>query len=641
MDRGGIVLANHSSVENESVIRFPSDGKIYLNNQRVFITSTAAMSLLRQGLLEMVGEIRTRQFLVLHGWSLGVHDASITLQNNTNKSKEEMILDGPKLHTQKGHVYVQPLKLEMDIKKNSFYMEGIWRHSHEAEEWKKLFGLDNRPTCYTTIGYASGYISTILGMKVIVTEIKCEGKGDDCCHWIAKPEREWKDKEVKELFSFNETSLIKELESAYEQIKEERDNLDKSFTIHKRLTSELIQGHDLQSIASVLFETLDVPIMFEDHQFNVLAAAGLDEKEIIKNNEQMKCYKNTKMRRFKELKLEFLKDFKPAVVQVASQHYRLMIPIILNHQVTGYCSVIRPTDKFSILENMMIERSSVVCAMYLLNDRTVIEAEQRMRGNFLEEILSGKMSKQEIIKMGHYVSVDFLKPFHIVVVNVFHTEHNVKEEIEWKDDLVTKISGFFKKMSIPILITYKSENFVIYIQDDILHQCNKTIQSLTEEIMTVCSKSYPCPTFYSGISTCQDNIELAKNQLEEALTAVKLSTKSKPITSYEELGFIGLLIQTGDKEAIRKYSIQVLKDLLEYDNRKGMDLTKTLYHYILNGGNLEQTACSSALSISGLRYRIEKIKDILSVDIRQPASSYPLFLAIQMLIILGEIQFDL
>ncbi|HHW36095.1 MAG TPA: hypothetical protein GXX18_02150 [Bacillales bacterium] len=634
-------MVNHSSIEKESVVSLPIDGKIYLNNQRVFITSTAAMSLLRQGLLEMVGEKRTRQFLVLHGWSLGAHDAAITLQNNPNKSKEEMILDGPVLHTQKGHVYVQHKKLELDIKKNSFYMEGIWRNSHEAEEYKKLFGLDDRPTCYTMIGYASGYISTILGMKVIVTEVQCEGKGDDCCYWIAKKEQEWKDKEVKELFSFNETSLIKELELAYEQIKEERDNLDKSFTIHKRLTSELIQGHDLKSIASALFDTLNVPIMFEDYQFNVLAAAGIDEKETIKSNEQMKCFKNSKRHRFKELKLEFHKDFKPAIVHVASQHYRLMIPIILNHQITGYCSVIRPTDDFSILENMMIERSSLVCAMYLLNERTVIEAEQRMHGNFLEEILSGKMSKQEIIKMGHYVNVDFLKPFHLVVVNVFHTEHNVREEIEWKDDLVTKISGFFKKMSIPILISYKSENIAIYIQADVLHQYNKTIKSLTEEILAVCSKSYPCPTFYSGISTCQDNIDLAKDQFEEALTAVKLSTKSKPITSYEELGFIGLLIQTGDKNAIRKYSFQVLKDLLEYDSRKGMDLTKTLYHYILNGGNLEQTACSSALSISGLRYRIEKIKDILSVDIRQPASSYPLFLAIQMLIILGEIQFDL
>lgn len=634
-------MTNHSSVEKESVIPLSKDGRIYLNNQRVFITSTAAMSLLRKDLLEMVGEKRTRQFLVLHGWSLGVHDATVTLQNNPNKSKEEMIFEGPILHTQKGHVYVQPVKLEMDTKKNSFYMEGIWRNSHEAEEFKKLFGLDDRPTCYTTIGYASGYISTILGMKVIVTEVQCEGKGDDYCHWIARPEREWKDKEVCELFSFNETSLIKELELAYELIKEERDNLDKSFTLHKRLTSELIQGHDLQSIASVLFESLDEPIIFEDHQFNVMAAAGLDEKETIKLNEQMKCYKNTKKQRFNEIKLDFHKDFKPAILHVASRHYRLMIPILLNHQIVGYCSVIRPTDEFSILENMMIERSSVVCAMYLLNDRTVIEAEQRMRGNFLEEILSGKMSKQEIIKLGHYVNVDFLKPFHIVVVNVFHTEHNVKEEIEWKDDLVSKISGFFKKLSIPILITHKSDNFVIYIQDDILNQCNKTIQSITEEIMTVCSKSYPCPTFYSGISTRQANIELAKEQFEEALTAVKLSTKSKPITWYEDLGFIGLLIQTGDKEAIKKYSLQVLKDLLEYDNRKGMDLTKTLYHYILNGGNLEQTACSSALSISGLRYRIEKIKDILSVDIRQPASSYPLFLAIQMLIILGEIQFDL
>lgn len=633
-------MVNHFFIEKEFV-PFSVDGKMFLNNQRFFITSTAAMGLLRKDLKEMVGKQRMRQFLVLHGWSLGVHDASLILQNSSHISKEEMILAGPKMHMQKGHVYVHTNSLKVDPNNQGFYMEGIWKHSHEAEEHKKLFGIDNGPTCYTLVGYASGYLSTILDLKIIVREVECEGKGDDYCHWIAKREQDWQDESVKELFNFNDTSLIKELELAYEKIKEERDNLNKSFTIHKRLTHELIQGNDLQSISNVLFETLDVPIIFEDDQFNVMAAAGLTNDEQQSLNKQMKCFIETKKQRFNEIKLEFYHDFKPASIKVSNNHFRLMIPILLNNQITGYCSIIRSTNEFSVLEKMMIDRSSVVCAMYLLNKRTTIEAEQRMRGNILEEILRNKLNKQDIVKMGQYVNVDFLKPFHIAVVNIFDSEHNLKEEMGWKEIIATKLSEYFKRNSMQILLTYKSDNIVLYIPIDILSQRKSTIRDLTDEILGFCSQIFPKPTFCSGISTCQDNIEHAKDQYEEAMVAINLSTKSKPITAYEELGIIGLLMQTGDKEAIKKYSLQVLKDLLDYDNRKGMDLTKTLYHYILNGGNLEQTACSSSLSISGLRYRIEKIKDILSLDIRQPSSSYPLFLAIQMLIILGELQFDL
>ncbi|HHY72358.1 MAG TPA: hypothetical protein GX497_03865 [Bacillus bacterium] len=629
-------------IENETVIPFPVDGKMFQNNQRVFMTSTAAMGLLRKSLIDMVGKKRANQFLVLHGWSLGVHDATIILQNNRHASKKEMILAGPKMHMQQGHAHVQTKVLKIAPKSNDFYMEGIWKHSHEAEEYKKLFGISAEPTCYKLIGYASGYLSTILGFKVIVKEIGCEGKGNDHCHWIAKPIEAWTEESgIEELFNFNETSMIKELEFAYEKIKEERDNLNKSYTIHKRLTKELIQGNDLQSIANVLYETLDVPIMIEDRQFNIMAAAGFTEKEKTQCNQQMINFINTKKQQFAEMQLEFHNDFKPAKLEVANHHFRLLIPILSNQQITGYCSIIRQANQFSILETMIIERASVVCSMYLLNERTAIEAEQRMRGNIFEEILKGKLSKQEIMKMGQYINVDFLKPFHIVAININNLEQDMKEEMEWKDDLIAKLSEYFKKMLLPILLTYKCNNILLYIPDAVLSDRNRKIQELADEILSFCLKIVPKQTFYGGISTYGNQIEFAKSQYEEAIAAVKLCSKSKPVIVYNELGIIGLLMQTGDKEAIRKYSKQELKDLLEYDRKKGMDLTKTLYHYILNGGNLEQTACSSALSISGLRYRIEKIKDILAVDIRQPSSSYPLFLAIQMLILLGELRFDM
>lgn len=604
------------------------------------MTSTAAMGLLRKDLLEMVGKKRTKQFLVLHGWSLGVHDATVTLQNKKYTSIEEMILDGPKLHMQQGHVYVEPRVLQVDSKNNHFYMEGIWKNSHEAEEHKKFLGIDDTPTCFTLVGYASGYLSKILGMQIIVNELKCEGKGDTHCHWIAKPIEEWEKGRNTELFNFNDRSLIKELELAYDQIKEERDNLNKSFTIHKSLTRELIEGNDLHSIATVINNTLDVPIVFEDEHFNLMAAAGLHEQEQVNINDQMKNFVQTNKEKFHEVKHEFHNEFKPAKLKIDNHHFRLMIPILLNHQITGYCSFIRPTLDFTDLEKMIIERSSVVCAMYFLNERTALEAEQRIRGNIFEEILKGRLNKREIIKMGQHVDIDFLQQFYIVVIHISLPEKTMKDEIEWKDDLMSKLSEYFKKNLIPILLTYHNNYLTLYISNVYLTYRGKTIQEMVNEIQSFCMKQYPNHLFYCGISSSGKKIESANRKFEEAVTSVNLSSKTKPIMTYEELGIIGLLIQTDNKEAIRQYSRHELKDLLDYDRRKGMDLTKTLYHYIMNGGNLEQTACSTALSISGLRYRIEKIKDILSVDIKQPTVSYPLFLAMQMLIVLGELHFE-
>ena len=72
--------------------------------------------------------------------------------------------------------------------------------------------------------------------------------------------------------------------------------------------------------------------------------------------------------------------------------------------------------------------------------------------------------------------------------------------------------------------------------------------------------------------------------------------------------------------------------------QKDVDLIQTLYSFLVNGGNLEKTADDLSLSISGLRYRINKLEEILQKDLRSPLISYQLLLSIQALIILGDLE---
>ncbi|HLR80129.1 MAG TPA: helix-turn-helix domain-containing protein [Bacillota bacterium] len=57
-----------------------------------------------------------------------------------------------------------------------------------------------------------------------------------------------------------------------------------------------------------------------------------------------------------------------------------------------------------------------------------------------------------------------------------------------------------------------------------------------------------------------------------------------------------------------------------------------------NGGNLEETAADLALSVSGLRYRIRKIEEILERDLRDPVENYQLLLSLQVLILIDELE---
>ena len=75
--------------------------------------------------------------------------------------------------------------------------------------------------------------------------------------------------------------------------------------------------------------------------------------------------------------------------------------------------------------------------------------------------------------------------------------------------------------------------------------------------------------------------------------------------------------------------------MLEAD--KNVDLIKTLYAYIENGININNTAKALSMSISGLRYRLSKISDILNIDLDDTKSVFSVYMALNVLKAKGQI----
>ena len=99
----------------------------------------------------------------------------------------------------------------------------------------------------------------------------------------------------------------------------------------------------------------------------------------------------------------------------------------------------------------------------------------------------------------------------------------------------------------------------------------------------------------------------------ESLAALRAKNSKKHIYFFEDLEIESVLFQIQDEILIDRFVNQQLGRLLEVD--KEFDLTKTLYAYIDNGINLNNTAKELSMSISGLRYRLSKISEILNHDL--------------------------
>ncbi len=162
---------------------------------------------------------------------------------------------------------------------------------------------------------------------------------------------------------------------------------------------------------------------------------------------------------------------------------------------------------------------------------------------------------------------------------------------------------------------------------------------MTKDLYRFLKKTFPRGEFKLGISNEGDDIQHAPTAYEEAMVALRLALR-KNMVLFESLGIVGVLINSKNITGIQMIAKKELGELYDLKDSRIIELLKTLYVYLSNGGKLEQTMSDLALSMSGLRHRIRRIESLLNKDLRDPDEMYQLLLIIQSLIAIGELKIE-
>ncbi|SFD42335.1 V4R domain-containing protein [Lentibacillus persicus] len=615
----------------EKVI-YNEDGFVYYGDNRSVIIPTSSLGFLKRDLYRNIGQKRANGFFVRYGSDLGRKDARKVLKKFNHESIETIMNKGPIYHQAQGHVtsVLQKMIVEEKHDKISTYIEGIWKGSFEAEEHIKHLGKSNEPVCYMNVGYGNGYLSEICNQTVLFKEITCIGKGDKECRWVGRTMDYWDDNMAEELKYYSQTSIMDELEITYEKLLEERNRLKNVSVIYNKLTEEILKGKDLQSLMDIVYNLTGTTILIEDAELYPIASGGISASNLTELNNTFKAYVHSVIGNrpiYQTQSISF------------TDYTRLVTPIFLQDKIIGYCSFfyVDPENESSSNLQVTIERISSICALYLLNKKTEEEAETRAKGRFLEQILNGDYSKEEILRRSNLIGVDLFQPYYITAVSIGSAHDDYKKELTFLEDVITQTSGFFKKERIKALAGQQS-NYMILL---ILENNNTNVESICSKLLNFLNEKYPSAQFRAGISMKSTEINNASDAYMEAITSLRMTSKGKILVSFDSLGILGTLINTKNQQEVEKIATQTLQPIFKNcDEDKKVEMLKTLYVYLLNGGNLELTANDLALSLSGIRYRLTKIEELLGQDLRNTEVSYKLLLAIQALLSIGKLGFD-
>ena len=176
-----------------------SDGRIWLEEQRMLLIHARALGSLRRELIENLGMDVARGLLTRMGYQAGMIDAQMARRVRAKQSIKEMFVVGPQMHCLEGVGLSQPVRLEFDVEKGEHYGEFLWTHQVEDEEHIRHFPIGTEPSCWMQVGYASGYSTEFMGRQILYREVECQSMGQTSCRIVGMPVEAWGEEGVRDL----------------------------------------------------------------------------------------------------------------------------------------------------------------------------------------------------------------------------------------------------------------------------------------------------------------------------------------------------------------------------------------------------------------------------------------------------------
>lgn len=588
------------------VLRLPDDqlGRIF--NDRTVSIPVSALHALKQELIFSIGNDRTKGVFIRYGWHTGVSEGQ-RMRELEWEREEELVRAGPMLHRMHGHlddVIVEEIKYDEEDTIN--YIRASWHNSYEVEKQLEFEGPADQPVCHTLCGFASGYLSSALGRPMLVKESKCGATGDGQCEMVCKPIEAWGTDEHETTY-YQSSSVIEELDEVAAKLKEERDYLTTAHDVHKKMIEIILSKKGLERIVDLLRGTTGLPIFIEDEYHNVVVKSedvslDCDLKEM-----------TAKTTRFFELGPEI---------------GLLRTPIYFDNKIRGYCSFIyhgdsRPTP----LEHMIIDQASLTASIVLLHDNIKIQTTQNIRRSFLTDILDEKLEEEELYRIAKYLNLDPEGDYWVFTLEKGEGEDDdLSLEIERNEKLLRHINLFFKQRGLDIFACYKAGKLIFALEEQTDNTLLKDKPSMINDLLKHCRKKFKRHQFYVGVSSVQENINSLPALYKETEIALNTKADDKTVLYYDDLGVEKLLFQISDQSMLNRFVESQIGELIAAD--KHDELTETLKYYIENGMSINATSKAMAMSISGLRYRLEKISDLLNVELDDTKALFSVYMAL-------------
>ncbi|HEY7125820.1 MAG TPA: PucR family transcriptional regulator ligand-binding domain-containing protein [Ktedonobacterales bacterium] len=432
--------------------------------------------------------------------------------------------------------------------------------------------------------------------------------------------------ELQPDISFNDVinSLLGEILNAQAR------TLQLSQEIHQRFTEIVLAGGGLNEIAENLAILVHSPIVIIAPDRRVLASSepsnsdGLLSRLITQKGERQHLESSELAENGRVTKTATTTR---RILRVGAESINCAVrPIRVGATLYGSIIVILREQEPDAGISMAIDHAATVAALDIMKQQAVLNVERRFQADFLDDLLSGRLhSREAIFTRASALAWNLDQPALVLVIEVQRTGNDSPQR--WRNHasyrrdgmrLIDVAGASLLKYDRSAILWERSDSLVAVLtepcaphQPQSAHLASMQIaQQVGQELRALGGDA--CASIGVG-RPCNDPLKLYISY-EEARQALIIGTKvwgQGAITHFEDLGVYRILHHHHDKAELDAFAEEMLGKLIEYDRKRNTDLVETLDVLMDCNLNISVAARRLYLHYNSLRYRLQKIEELI------------------------------
>ncbi|MGW6413690.1 helix-turn-helix domain-containing protein [Streptomyces sp. NPDC055055] len=296
--------------------------------------------------------------------------------------------------------------------------------------------------------------------------------------------------------------------------------------------------------------------------------------------------------------------------------------------------VLRGQPALDPVDQRTLERAALVTSLLLLARRSAGEAEQRVRGELLDDLLDAPDRDRRLLReRAARLRTDSDAPHVVLAARIDRTgeeadtdggrRESADRQRLWSaaSHLAATRHGLASARDggTVLLLPLGPEESAA----DLARQTARNLGGTLREPVTV-GASAPV----RAVLDRPDQVAVAYEEARRCLDALRLLHRSGQGAAAEDLGFLGLLLADG--RDIDGFVDRTVGQVVAYDVRRGTDLVRTLDAYFASGMSPARTKDALHVHVNTVAQRLERVGRLLGPDWQSPSRALEIQLALRL-----------